>query len=201
MSRYVTGSEAARRARLNATSMMQGHALDAVDVRILQTLQNEGRTTNVNLAKSVGITAPSTLRRTAVLEERGIIRGYHADLDPGKFGYGVIAFITVGLQSQADQAIKAFENLMRMLPNVRECHALSGHRDFLLKGVFRNLTESHAFVTDVLLKTPNVVTVHTAFAIAKIKNVPGVPVMLISAKRQTPEHKLKLPPAPRERRA
>ena len=71
--------------------------LDPIDRRILQSLQAEGRITNVELARRAGISAPPCLRRVRALEEAGIIRGYHADLAPEALGYGVTVFAQVGL--------------------------------------------------------------------------------------------------------
>ena len=76
---------------------MRRMKLDPIDRRILQSLQAEGRITNVELARRAGISAPPCLRRVRALEEAGIIRGYHADLAPEPLGYGVTVFAHVGL--------------------------------------------------------------------------------------------------------
>jgi DNA-binding Lrp family transcriptional regulator len=169
-------------ARALRTAHLQGHVLDTVDIKILTALQRNGRISNVELAREVGLSAPPALRRTAVLEERGLIKSYHAELDPKMLGFAVTAFITVALGSQGQSEVAAFETVMQDHQNVRECHALSGHKDFMIKGVFRDLTEANDFVRDVLLKTPNVRTVHTTFAITRTKHEPTVPVEQVEAK-------------------
>ena len=82
--------------------------LDGIDRRILQELQADGRMTNVELAKRVGITAPPCLRRVRALEEAGLIRGYHASLAPEALGFPVTVFAQVGLASQAESDLTAF---------------------------------------------------------------------------------------------
>src|SRR5690349_14624843 len=93
--------------------------LDRIDRRILRDLQADGRMTNVDLAKRVGISAPPCLRRVRALEEAGIIRGYRADINPEALGYGVTVFAHVGLASQAEADLRAFEALVESWPQVR----------------------------------------------------------------------------------
>src|SRR5258708_11616936 len=104
--------------------------LDRIDRRILRDLQGDGRMTNVDLARRVGISAPPCLRRVRALEEAGIIRGYHADLNAEALGFGVTVFAQVGLASQAEADLKAFEALVEGWPQVRDCSMLAGETDF-----------------------------------------------------------------------
>src|SRR3984957_20895951 len=107
--------------------------LDRIDRRILQHLQADGRMTNVELASRVGITAPPCLRRVRALEEAGLLRGSHAALAPEALGFPLTVFAQVGLASQAESDLQAFEELVRGWPEVREAHMLAGETDFLLK--------------------------------------------------------------------
>ena len=107
--------------------------LDRIDRRILRDLQENGRMTNVDLARRAGISAPPCLRRVRALEEAGLIKGYHADVDGPALGYGVTVFAMVGLSSQAEPDLEAFEAMVAELDEVRECHMLAGETDFLLK--------------------------------------------------------------------
>ena len=104
---------------------MAASRLDPIDRKILAELQADGRMTNVELAKRVGISAPPCLRRVRTLEEQGYIRGYHADVDPRELGFEVQVFAMVGLQSQAEADLSAFEARCRAWPLVRECHMTS----------------------------------------------------------------------------
>ena len=139
--------------------------LDNVDRQILTDLQSDGRMTNVDLAKRAGISAPPCLRRVRVLEEGGIIRGYHADLDPESLGYSVQVFAFVGLTSQAETDLQDFEEMVSAWPQVRECHMLMGETDFLLKIVAHDWDDFQKFLTSRLTPAPNVSHVKTALSI------------------------------------
>jgi DNA-binding Lrp family transcriptional regulator len=157
---------------------MGRHKIDRIDLHILAELQADGRITNVELAQRTRITAPPCLRRVRALEKAGFIRGYHADLDPKALGYELTAFAFVGLSSQAEADLKAFEDQIRAWPLVRECFMLSGEVDFVLKCVARDLGEFQAFVTEKLTAVKNVASVKTALAIRPSKTEPGVPIDL-----------------------
>ena len=122
--------------------------LDKIDRRILRDLQANGRMTNVELARRAGISAPPCLRRVRALEEAGFIRGYHADVNPEALGFGVTVFAQVGLSSQAEPDLKAFETLAAAWPEVRESHMLAGETDFLLKIVADRLGQLSALPDD-----------------------------------------------------
>ena len=150
--------------------------LDRIDRRILRDLQENGRITNVELASRAGISAPPCLRRVRALEEAGYIRGYHADITPDALGYGVTVFAQVGLSSQAETDLRAFETLMASWPQVRECHMLAGETDFLLKIVATDWDAYQRFLTTKLTAAPNVSHVKSALAIRSSKLEPGVPI-------------------------
>ncbi|VAV87108.1 Transcriptional regulator, AsnC family [hydrothermal vent metagenome] len=150
--------------------------LDDIDLRILETLQEDGRITNVDLAEKVGITAPPCLRRVRALEEAGFIRGYHADLNAEAMGFGLTVFAMVGLHSQAESDLKAFEELVAGWPLVRETYMLNGEIDFILKIVARDLAQFQSFLTTHLTPAPNVDSVKTSLSIRCAKKLHGVPV-------------------------
>ncbi len=155
---------------------MRRAKLDRVDRRILRALQDDGRMTNVELARQAEISAPPCLRRVRALEEAGYIRGYHADINAESLGYGVTVFAQVGLSSQAEHDLKAFEALMQSWPEVRECHMLAGETDFLLRIVAVDWDAYQRFLTTRLTAAPNVTHVKSALAIRTCKSVPGVPI-------------------------
>ncbi|MCT4683217.1 MAG: Lrp/AsnC family transcriptional regulator [Roseicyclus sp.] len=149
--------------------------LDPIDRKILAELQEDGRMTNVELAKRVGISAPPCLRRVRTLEEAGYIRGYHADVAPRLLGFEVQVFAMVGLHSQAEADLVAFEDRCRDWPLVRECHMLNGEIDFILKCVAPDLSTFQSFLTGQLTAAPNVASVRTSLVIRGSKDAPGVP--------------------------
>jgi DNA-binding Lrp family transcriptional regulator len=154
---------------------MAGSKLDPIDRHILAELQADGRMTNVELAKRVGISAPPCLRRVRTLEEAGYIKGYHADIDSRELGFEVQVFAMVRLQSQAEADLATFEQRCRDWPLVRECHMLNGEIDFILKCVAPDLSSFQSFLTGALLKAENVSTVKTSLVIRCAKDQPGVP--------------------------
>jgi len=149
--------------------------LDPIDRKILSELQADGRMTNVELAKRVGISAPPCLRRVRTLEEQGLIRGYHAEVNSRELGFEVQVFVMVGLESQAQVELSAFEERCRDWSLVRECHMLNGEVDFIVKCVAPDLSSFQIFLTDELLTTPNVASVKTSLVIRTAKDEPGVP--------------------------
>ena len=149
--------------------------LDRIDLRILRDLQDEGRMTNVELARRAGISAPPCLRRVRALEDAGFVRGYHADLNGEKLGFEVMFMALVGLDSQSEVVLTAFEELMGGWPEVRECHMVRGAGDFLLKIVARNTAHENQLTTK-LTSAPHVATVQTIQVIRTSKQIPGVPV-------------------------
>ncbi|SHG57977.1 Lrp/AsnC family transcriptional regulator [Cognatishimia maritima] len=154
---------------------MAGTRLDPIDRKILSELQADGRMTNVELAKRVGISAPPCLRRVRTLEESGYIRGYHADVDSRELGFEVQVFAMVGLNSQAEADLSAFEARCREWSLVRECHMLNGEVDFILKCVAPDLSTFQRFLTEDLLKAEHVASVKTSLVIRDAKDEPGVP--------------------------
>ena len=154
---------------------MPGSKLDPIDRMILAELQADGRMTNVELAKRVGISAPPCLRRVRTLEESGYIKGYHADVDARELGFEVQVFAMVGLQSQAESDLVAFEERCRAWPFVRECHMLNGEVDFILKCVAPDLSSFQTFLTAELLTADNVGSVKTSLVIRGAKDTAGVP--------------------------
>jgi DNA-binding Lrp family transcriptional regulator len=156
--------------------------LDPIDRKILAELQADGRMTNVELAKRVGISAPPCLRRVRALEEQGYIRGYHAEVNTRELGFEVQVFAMVGLASQAESDLSDFESKCRDWPLVRECHMLNGEVDFMLKCVAPDLSSFQSFLTGQLLTTPNVASVKTSLVIRGAKDEPGVPFDVLESR-------------------
>jgi len=154
---------------------MVGHKLDDIDRKILAELQGDGRMTNVELARRVGISAPPCLRRVRSLEEDGYISGYHARVDARALGFEVQVFAMVGLTSQAEADLSAFEARCQEWPLVRECHMLNGEVDFILKCAAPDLSTFQTFLTEDLTAADNVASVKTSLVIRAAKVEPGVP--------------------------
>ena len=132
--------------------------------------------TNVELARRAGISAPPCLRRVRALEEGGFIKGYNAQIDPQALGYHVMVFALVGLNSQAEADLTAFEAMVGSWAEVRECHMVAGEMDFLLKIVSQSWDSYQKFLTTQLTAADNVAHVKSALSVRSSKTLPGVPV-------------------------
>ena len=150
---------------------------DTLDWKILKELQREGRLSNVDLAARVGLSPPPTLRRVQALEEAGYISGYRARLAGEKLGYGTEVIALVGLKSQAEDQMRDFERRVSAWPIVRECYAVSGNADYVLKCVGRDLQSIQSFLMGALAKAPNVESVKTSIILHTAKDEAGVPLV------------------------
>jgi DNA-binding Lrp family transcriptional regulator len=149
--------------------------LDDIDRRIIAELQSDGRMTNVELAKRAGISPPPCLRRVRRLEEAGYIQGYHAQTDSQKLGWQIVFFVIVGLESQKQTVLDAFETLVAGWPEVRECHMIRGGGDFLLKLVAKDAAHENQLTTR-LTAAPHVAKVQTLQTIRTSRALAGVPM-------------------------
>ena len=149
--------------------------LDNIDLKILNELQMNGDITNVKLANKLNISPPSCLRRVKSLEQKNLILGYNAIVNPELLGYKVTVFAYVGLESQAENDLKTFENYISNFPEVRECHMLVGEVDFLLKIVAKDWDDFQYFLTKNLTQAPKVSNVKTSLNIRSVKKLPGIP--------------------------
>ena len=150
--------------------------LDRTDLKIIDKLQENGRITNVELAKHAGISAPPCLRRVRALEEKNVITGYHADIDPAALGYGITVFVFVKLDSQKESDLLEFEKLTKSWGMVRECHLISGETDFLLRVIAKDWDTFQSFLTGQVTAAENVNSVRTAPMVRSAKMLHGAPV-------------------------
>ncbi|MCX5614330.1 Lrp/AsnC family transcriptional regulator [Bombella saccharophila] len=149
--------------------------LDEIDRHILAELQQDGRVTNVELARRVGISAPPCLRRVRRLEEMGLIQGYHATLAPAPLGWTISFYALVGLDSQKSIVLEEFEALVAQWPEARECHMIRGGEDFLVRLMARDVEHQNRLTRD-LIEVSHVVRVQTFQVIRTSCERAGVPL-------------------------
>lgn len=150
--------------------------LDRIDMRILQSLQQDGRMTNVELAKRAGISAPPCLRRVKALEQAGFIRSYHANLAAELLGFGVTIFTHVNLDSHHESDLNAFGQLVQQWPLVRECYLVTGESSALMKVVAESWESYQKFLTNIVMAAPRVTQVKSILIIKTMKHEPGIPI-------------------------
>ena len=156
---------------MNATA-----AFDRTDLLLLAELQRAGRLTNAELAERVHLSPSACLRRVQRLEREGVIAGYRAELDPGRLGLGLTAFVRVQLARHDDAAIEAFSAGVNAWDEVIACHALTGDMDYLLHVVVRDLEHFSRFLLDRLLGQAGVADVNSSFVLRTVKAFRGLPL-------------------------
>ncbi|MDR2074940.1 MAG: Lrp/AsnC family transcriptional regulator [Holosporales bacterium] len=151
--------------------------LDEVDISILDNLQQNGRMTNIELAHRAGISAPPCLRRLKNLENRGVIRGYHADLDGSAMGYNFVALCFVALENHSTKCVEQFLSHVRSLSNIRECASTTGNFDYVLKIIVRDLTDYEDFIDSKLKNFENIHQIKTYVIMQYNKLENGIPLL------------------------
>lgn len=149
---------------------------DAIDRRILDTLQVQGRLSNQDLSARAGLSPSACHRRVQRLEEDGVIKGYVALLDPRRLGRLTTVFVEITLEGQADETLDAFERAVARIPEVLECHLMAGSADYLLKVLARD-TEDFARIHRRSLATlPGVRGMQSSFALRTVRQTTALPV-------------------------
>jgi DNA-binding Lrp family transcriptional regulator len=161
-----------------STKTMTVTALDALDRKILDVLQADGRASNVELAARVHLSAPQCFRRVRSLEERGVIRGYRAAVKPEALGLGVMAYVSLNIDGEQFGRVREIEASIRDFPQILECHTVSGDYDYLLKVVARDLKSLSQFLTDRLMQVPGVDDVRSMICMEEVKAPAPLPVDL-----------------------
>ncbi len=150
--------------------------LDAIDRRILNALQRDGRLQNVDLAKEVGLSPSPCLRRVRLLEEAGVIERSVAVLNPAKVGKGLSVFARVWLKGQDADTVDHFTEAVQLLPQVVECHLMAGDCDFLLRVVAADLDDYRLFLKNHLTRIQGVQSVKTEVPMQRVKLTSALPV-------------------------
>ncbi len=150
--------------------------MDAIDSRILETLQKDGRTTNVELARMNGLTPSSTLKRLKRLEEEGPIRGYRALLDAEKLGYHLQALVTVCLNRHHENAIEIFESGVQAIPEVKACYHVTGRYDYILHVLLHDIEHLGHLVKHKLVAIGCAEKIETFIVISTVKEDEGIPL-------------------------
>jgi Lrp/AsnC family leucine-responsive transcriptional regulator len=152
--------------------------LDEKDARILEVLQRDGRTTNVELARAVELTPSTTLERVRKLEERGLIKGYTAILDPHALDLGLVAFIFVRVDDRDDILGRAESTAeaLSQLPSVLELHHLAGEDCFLLKVRARDTDDLYRMLRDDIGRFKAIRATRTTIVLKSVKETTRLPL-------------------------
>jgi len=146
------------------------------DIRILRQLQKSGRMTNQELAEKASMAASPCWRRMKQLEENGVITGYQANIDRKKIGLGLLAFISVKIDSHGEEDAQRFEQQVGALPPVIACYAIAGDADFLLQVVAKDLDSFSSFAMEVVRRLPGIKEMQTSFVLREVKPLDALPL-------------------------
>ena len=155
--------------------------LDAIDRRILETLQTDARVRNVELAGRVGLSPSPCLRRVGQLEKSGVIRAYVTLVDPEAVGLSVSIFVNVTLEKQIEPALDTFEKHIRARPEVMECYLMTGDADYLLRVVTSDLAAYERFLLEHLTRIPGVASIKSSFALKQVAYRTALPIAAAGA--------------------
>ncbi|MGB0632556.1 MAG: Lrp/AsnC family transcriptional regulator [Alphaproteobacteria bacterium] len=155
---------------------MAGMQLDVFDRRILDQLQRNGRISNVDLAKAVGLSPSPCLRRVRDLEDAGVIDRYAAILNQGSAGFSLSVFVQVTLERQVETALETFERVIADRPEVMEAYLMTGDSDYLLRIVVPDVSDYEIFLKDHLTRVPGVASIKSSFALNRVKYETALPL-------------------------
>ncbi|HGN1704929.1 TPA: Lrp/AsnC family transcriptional regulator [Providencia rettgeri] len=150
--------------------------LDAIDRRILQVLQRDGKIQNIELAKEVGLSPSPCLRRVKLLEEAGVIKRYVAVLDGSKIGAGLSLFARIWFKAQDAQTINRFVEEIKQMPEVVECHLMAGECDALIRIVTHDLASYRRFHADHLTQIDSIQSIKTEVPMETVKVTYALPL-------------------------
>lgn len=150
--------------------------LDRIDRNILRILQNEGRISYTELADNVGLSTTPCIERVRRLEKENFIEGYYARLSPSALGFDMLVFVEIALSYQSPDAFETFNEAVKLLPYIQECHLVSGDSDYLLKARIRDMSEYRALLGEMLLTLPGVKNSKSYIVMEEVKEGVGLPI-------------------------
>ena len=156
---------------------MPENMLDAIDRKIIDYLQADGRMSNQDLSEKIGLSASPCLRRVRQLESNGVISRYVALVDPDKMGLSVTAFVRVRLDQQDDRHLQEFETAVAGFPEVMDCYLMTGEADYQLRILVKSLTQFEDFLRRRLTRVKGVANVTTSFALRPVIYKTAVPTL------------------------
>jgi Lrp/AsnC family leucine-responsive transcriptional regulator len=150
--------------------------LDAIDVAILEALQQDGRLSNLDLAQRVYLSPSACLRRVKQLEESGVIARYVALLNPKAVGQHGTSFTIVNLETLGGDALDRFEQAVRAEPRILDCYYVAGANDYLIRFTYRDAEDLERFHTEVLMRLPGVARSNSMLVLRTVKRTTAVPL-------------------------
>ncbi len=142
--------------------------IDKIDEKLLLLLQKDCRQSISTLANKVALSPSACHRRIKQLEENGVIKGYVAQVDGKKVGYLIEFFIEVSLSSQREESLRKFEQAIRRVPEVLECHLMTGQSDYILRVGASNTSDYERFYRDRIARLPGVSRIQSSLVLRSV---------------------------------
>jgi len=150
--------------------------LDKTDYALLAYLQHDGRATNVQLADHLNLSETPCWRRLKRLEAEGIIDGYQANLNRGKLGFDIMAFVQVVFSVHTDDLPEKFEQTVQGIPEILSCYNVTGEADYILVVVAKDLAAYEKLLRTTIRKMPGVTSLKTMLSLREIKGTTALPL-------------------------
>src|SRR5690606_37498328 len=145
------------------------YTLDKLDRRILELLQQDGRMSMTELADTVGLTVTPCIERVRRLERDGVITGYHARVDPSALDAGLLVFVEISMSSKSERTFEEFRREVLCVPQVLECHLVSGDFDYMVKARIKEISQYRNLLGDILLRLPGVTQTKSCVVMEEVK--------------------------------
>ncbi|MFC5410610.1 Lrp/AsnC family transcriptional regulator [Larkinella bovis] len=155
---------------------MSSIKLDQIDRKVLEILQTNAKITNAQLSKEIGLSPAPTLERVKKLETSGIIQSYHAQLNRDKVGLGVTTFVQVSLVGHKKQVTESFVNAVKEIPEIIECHHITGSGDFLLKVIAKDIASYQVLMLEKINEIEEVANTQTMVILSTFKESKVLPI-------------------------
>jgi Lrp/AsnC family leucine-responsive transcriptional regulator len=156
-----------------------GRALDKLDRHILRILQEEGRISMKELGERVGLSVTPCIERVKRMERDGVISGYYAKVDPAALGAKLLVFVEITLNQKSASAFEQFRREVLRIPEVLECHLVSGDFDYLIKARIREMAEYRRLLGDMLLSLPGAAQSKSYVVMEEIKETLVLPTEVL----------------------
>ncbi|MGC3871992.1 Lrp/AsnC ligand binding domain-containing protein [Halomonas sp. GXIMD04776] len=154
----------------------KARSLDRIDLKILGVLQENARISYVDLASRVGLSTTPCLERVKRLERTGIIRGYKALLDPTALKANLLVFVEISLETQSPAVFDEFRRAIATLPQIQECHLVSGQFDYILKCRIPEMSAYRQLLGEVVLTLPGVKESKSYVVMEEVKEEFALPI-------------------------
>jgi len=151
------------------------YTLDKLDRRILELLQQNGRMSMTELADTVGLTVTPCIERVRRLERDGVITGYHARVNPSALDAGLLVFVEISMSSKSERTFEEFRREVLCVPQVLECHLVSGDFDYMVKARIKEISQYRNLLGDILLRLPGVTQTKSCVVMEEVKETQFIP--------------------------